>query len=134
MSGINIDPSILQERSESYSSLTDLNGVNLFTDAYEERISKHKEENISNYQIMETNIFLVDLKQESDLYEQVQMQLFLETRTQNVKNVVTRSENITFAFPILIVFCLMMASLLFAYVKKKRRRWNREINTDNYEL
>ena len=40
-SDINFDTSVLQEKNETYSSLTDTYGIDLFTDQYEEKIQKN---------------------------------------------------------------------------------------------
>ena len=39
-SNIEFDTSVLQEKNETYSSLTDTYGIDLFTDQYEEKIEK----------------------------------------------------------------------------------------------
>ena len=42
--GIRLDPSVLQEQGETYSSLTDTNQIPLFTNTFEELQKKKREE------------------------------------------------------------------------------------------
>ncbi len=42
MEDVELDLSILEEQEKTYSSLTDINGVNLFTDKYEETVIQYK--------------------------------------------------------------------------------------------
>ena len=39
-SKIEINPSVLQNRSQTYQSLTDVNGADVFTDDYEEKVKE----------------------------------------------------------------------------------------------
>ena len=40
-SKIEINPSVLQNRSQTYQSLTDVNGADVFTDDYEEKVKDY---------------------------------------------------------------------------------------------
>ena len=51
-SDINFDTSVLQEKNETYSSLTDTYGIDLFTDQYEEKIQEVHLKEYDAYQKM----------------------------------------------------------------------------------
>ena len=50
-SDINFDTSVLQEKNETYSSLTDTYGIDLFTDQYEEKIQEVHLKEYDAYQL-----------------------------------------------------------------------------------
>ena len=78
-SNIEFDTSVLQEKNETYSSLTDTYGIDLFTDQYEEKIEKVHLKEYDAYQKIEKKLFETDLESGKDEYERIQDQLFLYT-------------------------------------------------------
>lgn len=134
---ISLDPSVLKEKGERYSSLTDTNGVNLFTDEYEDAIKdvQMKEEDFS-YNI-QNKIFYLDLdssKGESD-YQQVQGQLFLNMDRSMKKEIVKGEKNqlgmmVASVGIMLIIFFFALLSLS---EKREKRRRADAVNTYTYE-
>ena len=82
MTDIQIDPSVLKERTNSYSSLTDTNDANVFTDNYEERMNQLQTVEREKYQIEQDEIFIKELDEIIDVYEQEKIVLFSENQSQ----------------------------------------------------
>ncbi|MDD3361683.1 MAG: type VII secretion protein EssA [Hespellia sp.] len=132
MSDININPSVLQERTDTYSSLTDINGANVFTDAYEEKVQKYEQESKQTYDTVQEEVFIADVADSGDTYEDVKSQLFTASQTQVVKETsASDSGDMSIAVPIIGIAVVMMIILLVRYVEKKRRKWTND-ETDDY--
>ncbi len=134
-SNITLDPSILQEKNETYSSLTDTNGVDLFTDKYEKWVETVKTEEENQNRQIEKVIFNTGSETEQSEYERVQNRLFLNTQPQVKKEIVGKGKNqtgmaVATVGIILIVFFLVLFS--FSEKRRKRRRTD-AINTYRYE-
>ena len=83
--GIRLDPSVLQEQGETYSSLTDTNQIPLFTNTFEELQKKKREEEAETLGEVKTALF--QNKEDHGLteYERIQNNLFINTETQLIK-------------------------------------------------
>ena len=134
-SNIEFDTSVLQEKNETYSSLTDTYGIDLFTDQYEEKIQEVQLKEYDAYQEIEKKLFETDLESEKDEYEKIQDQLFLYTGSEVKKEEIERTDN-TFGIKIAITGILV---ILFFFVfflifdKKRKRRREDAINNYTYE-
>ncbi len=80
---IRLDSSVLQKPEESYSSLTDTNHVNLFTDKYDKEVHKAQVNKEEESSLLRNALFQEDEDAGSGEWETVQSQLFLS----NVKQV-----------------------------------------------
>ena len=92
-SNIEFDTSVLQEKNETYSSLTDTYGIDLFTDQYEEKIEKVHLKEYDAYQKIEKKLFETDLESGKDEYERIQDQLFLYTGSEVKKEEIEKFVN-----------------------------------------
>ena len=92
-SNIEFDTSVLQEKNETYSSLTDTYGIDLFTDQYEEKIEKVHLKEYDAYQKIEKKLFETDLESGKDEYERIQDQLFLYTGSEVKKEEIEKEDN-----------------------------------------
>ena len=90
-SDINFDTSVLQEKNETYSSLTDTYGIDLFTDQYEEKIQEVHLKEYDAYQKIEKKLFETDLESGKNEYEKIQDQLFLYTSSEVKKEEIKRT-------------------------------------------
>lgn len=124
VSYINIDPSVLQERTDTYSSLTDINGANVFTDAYEQRVQQYEQNSQKIYNTAQQSIFVAEMTDRGDIYDRIESELFTGTQTQVVKEtVISGSDDLTMAIPIIGIAVVVTLILLVRYTEKRRRRW-----------
>jgi len=78
---IQINPSVLQQKGKTYSSLTDINGVPLFTNKYEETIVFVQGEKAAESRNLQVLIFTGNTEKR-DEDDKVQDRLFMSTGTQ----------------------------------------------------
>lgn len=134
-SNIEFDTSVLQEKNETYSSLTDTYGIDLFTDQYEEKIQEVQLKEYDAYQEIEKKLFETDLENEKDEYEKIQDQLFLYTGSEVKKEEIKRTDNtlgVNIAITGIMVILFFFVFFLIFDKKRKRRRED-AINNYTYE-
>lgn len=134
-SDINFDTSVLQEKNETYSSLTDTYGIDLFTDQYEEKIQEVHLKEYDAYQKIEKKLFETDLESGKNEYEKIQNQLFLYTSSEVKKEEIKRTDNtlgVNIAITGIMVILFFFVFFLIFDKKRKRRRED-AINTYTYE-
>ncbi|MEF9917386.1 MAG: hypothetical protein RR678_10635 [Lachnospiraceae bacterium] len=132
MSDIEINPSVLQERTDTYSSLTDINGANVFTDAYEEKVQNIEKETKLTYDTVQSKVFVEDVAASSNTFDQVKTQLFTNTGTQVVKeDAASDTSDMGIVIPIIGITLIVTTILLSQYVGKRRRKWRND-ETDDY--
>lgn len=134
MSDVNVDPSVLNERSESYSSLTDIYGVEVFTDEFTETAEHYQQEQLEKYRKVEEEIFLQFSNTKTDPYSLVKANLFMDDN-RIVKEVPPEGKSeVIAAIPVTIVICIITFLLLLQYIEKRRRKWKEyEVDVDLYE-
>lgn len=76
-SKIEIDPSVLQNRSQTYQSLTDVNGADVFTDDYEEKVKDYQQKEQRSYEDTKEQVFIKKMDENAGKEEAVKEQLFL---------------------------------------------------------
>lgn len=128
---IEIDPSVLQERSDAYSSLTDINGADVFTDVYEEKVRQYGLKKQQIYSSVQEKVFVVNSDDTADIYEQVKEVMFMDEKSQILKDERTENSNeIGLAIPIIGVIFIIVILLLVRYVnKRKEKREKRNVDT-----
>ena len=134
-SDINFDTSVLQEKNETYSSLTDTYGIDLFTDQYEEKSQEVHLKEYDAYQKIEKKLFETDLESGKNEYEKIQDQLFLYTSSEVKKEEIKRTDNtlgVNIAITGIMVILFFFVFFLIFDKKRKRRRED-AINTYTYE-
>ncbi len=76
-SKIEINPSVLQNRSQTYQSLTDVNGADVFTDDYEEKVKDYQQKEQRSYEDTKEQVFIKKMDENAGKEEAVKEQLFL---------------------------------------------------------
>lgn len=107
-SDLEFDPSALQDRGETYSSLTDMNEIAIFTKSFEEQVLSVKErESIQDDFLMEqpfTTAMAVD-----DSEEEIISVLFQDSK----QNVIKAGENAAYNQNGLFISCFGLAFAVF---------------------
>ena len=106
---------------EVYSSLTDLNGVDLFTDEYIAAVKNSNIEEADKFKFYHDNVFLLKDGKTEEKYEYVKSRMFSGTEPR----ILVRSEKPPHSFftelvLAVIILCLGMISILNMTSKKKR--------------
>ena len=133
--GIRLDPSVLQEQGETYSSLTDTNQIPLFTNTFEELQKKKREEEAETWGEVKTALF--QNKEDHGLteYERIQNNLFINTETQLIKEEIeekgSQAGTAIASVAILLILFFMVA---FSWMEKRSKRRRKDaIDTYVYE-
>lgn len=84
-SKIEINPSVLQNRSQTYQSLTDVNGADVFTDDYEEKVKDYQQKEQRSYEDTKEQVFIKKMDENAGKEEAVKEQLFLTTGSQQLQ-------------------------------------------------
>lgn len=133
-SELEFNTEILKQKNESYSSLTDLNGVALFTDDYETLIEKKQQEDSQKNSEIEKKLFVTEMRQEG-ADDEVINTLFLNTSQEVVKvNTTPAEQDLSLVFPAIgIVFCVFLLFMV-QYYKKRRRKSEEKIAAINDKI
>lgn len=136
MADIKIDPSVLQERSDSYSSLTDIHGADVFTTVHEKKVEAYKNENKQAYEDVQEKLFVQSEVVEVDSYEKVKGQLFTDNKSYLIQQTDVAQSSVMeeLMLPITVTACVIVLVILINYAgKRKRRRKQHEADTYAYE-
>lgn len=136
MADIRIDPSVLQERSDSYSSLTDIHGADVFTTVHEEKVEAYKNKNKQAYEDVQEKLFVQSEVVEVDSYEKVKGQLFTDNKSHLIQQIDVAQSSVMeeLMLPITVTACVIVLVILINYAgKRKRRRKQHEADTYAYE-
>lgn len=127
---IKIDPSVLKEKKDSYTSLTDKYEIELFTDKTQEVIEKVNQNEKLEKKEKKENLFVKKIG-EDNIYLGAKKSLFLEERNiivnENNEELISRESYIITGI-IIALFIIVMIS----YYKLRRRKLN-EISVDYYD-
>lgn len=134
-SDIEINPSVLEERSETYTSLTDVNGADVFTDRYGEKVAEYQQQKQESYDSAAEAVFKEMMRLEPDEEEAVRGQLFMETSGQVMQNSLSSSKaGDTVLLPFIGILMVISTVLLLHYLKNRRGKWEKDVNnTYSYE-
>lgn len=133
--GIQLDPSVLQEQGETYSSLTDTNQIPLFTNNFEEMQEKKQKRDEEIVRTVKTALFQNEKEHGLNEYERIQNSLFMNTEIQLKKEEIKEESNqvgtAVAAVGILLIIFFMFA---FSWMEKRRKRRRKDaIDTYIYE-
>lgn len=132
---ITIDPSVLENRSETYSSLTDANGVDVFTDKYGEQVEAYRQQEEEQYHSLEEDIFIEEMQYVKSRETEVRSRLFLTATTQPQQSSQKESaEGDRLLFPVIGILVILMTAWMLHYFKKRKGRWKKDVaDTYSYE-
>lgn len=130
-----IDPAVLDERSTTYSSLTDINGTNVFSSAFQEKVKDYHEQIDQAYEMMQGGVFVKQMNSNSNIYEQVKGEMFSSREVKVIKDAsASGGKGIGFAIPIIGITLIIVILIMIHYVEKRRRKWaNHDADTYIYE-
>lgn len=135
-SKIEINPSVLQNRSQTYQSLTDVNGADVFTDDYEEKVKDYQQKEQRSYEDTKEQVFIKKMDENAGKEEAVKEQLFLTTGSQQLQQQqaeVTASLDV-YWIPACGILLAVGILLLLQYRKRRQGRWKKNVaHTYNYE-
>lgn len=128
---INFDPTVLEDRSTTYSSLTDINGANVFSTEFQNKVKDYKEQTNQAYQTLHKGLFIKQMNVNSNIYEEVKNEMFHSREIKIIKNTNKNDSNgLGLAIPILGITFVMVILIMIRYVEKRRRKWvSHEVDT-----
>lgn len=134
-SEIEINPSVLKERSETYSSLTDVNGADVFTDGYGKLVEEYQQREQQRYSGTAKAVFAEKTEAEPNAEEAVRNQLFMESDAQVIQTVPQGSSKIdTRVLPFIGILFVISILLMVHYFKNRKGKWEKDVNnTYSYE-
>jgi len=130
---INIDPTVLDNKNQSYSSLTDENKISIFSNEYQSKIKQYqKVQEVQNLQLQK-NIFVVPLGNEDTQIKEMKSTLFLNANYQVIqKETVEVSNQSKYILPAVGVLIVIFVIFMFYYFKKRKESWKTN-EIDNYD-
>ena len=130
-----IDPSVIKERSNTYSSLTDINGADVFTNSYKARVEKMEKEQKETDKEFGDAVFVKAPNEEIDIEQQVKEQIFTGTTTQVQKEmVINDTSGNELIIPIAgIIFVVIFVIAIWYIDKRKKERGKYDVDNYNYE-
>ncbi len=123
---LEFDPSTLNDRGDSYSSLTDLNGIEVFTLKFEDKVES------VNQQLAEYEVFLAQQPFAGNMSydasdEQIVSGLFLQNTFTSIKTEETNIQGATglYVAVVALLFGIFLGALM-TYCRKKTQRLEEE--------
>ena len=121
-SDININPDVLENQIDNYSSLSDLNHIPVFTNDYGETIAKKNNKQKEQEKRLQTEIFQKEMIL-NQITDDITGQLFLEEKQQVIKQDVltdgTVQRYIGIGMGVVILLFLMFMG---SYIRKRQQR------------
>jgi hypothetical protein len=132
---IKIDPTVIKERGTTYSSLTDINGADLFTNSFQENVIQYKEQQNLPYTTVQEKVFIKSLENSQDVYEQVKNSMFTSNEIKVVKNNSAKAtDEMGLAVPLIGIIFVIVILIMIRYVEGRRRKWkNHDADTYAYK-
>ncbi len=130
---LNFDEEILQNKGNTYSSLTELNKVPLFTIDFKETVAYVNQKEIQNQQYVMSQIFVNKMKEEQMDSVIVQMMFQQDTQRTIKKEQVMTEQTDTWLYPFTGCAFGIFFAVLIGYCKKKNRRLKKIKIEDMYE-
>jgi len=130
-----IDPSVIKERSNTYSSLTDINKADVFTSSYEIKVAEVEKKRKEQTQELEEAIFAKEPNEGADTQQQVKDMMFVGETTQVEKEMsAIEAKNNELVIPIIGIVLVIIFVVAMRYMDKRKSEWEkRDADTYNYE-
>lgn len=126
-STLDLDTESLKNKQKDYSSLTDINGIDLFTDKVQEKVEKVYKEEKEIFNEAKNNLFtnnsVTDLKDNTDNLFQEPVSF---NRISNVKN------NDNYLIPITIAVTIIIGIIVLIITREFYNRKEKNISEINY--
>lgn len=122
---IELHPEAAKHRQDTYSSLTDLAGIDVFSDKFEETVGKVRKENESRSKEIQEGIFVEKVIREQDMDTEITSYLFLEQKTQVLLHDYEKNEkgwSVMNVSLVLIAVLAVSAIYIFFFNDRKIRR------------
>jgi hypothetical protein len=131
-SAIKIDPGVLHEKHERYSSLTDENHVALFTNRYEEAVKRTLANEKKKSEALEQRLFTPQMQDLPDREAKLKSQLFVNAGTEYKKaGYVTETSYDGIVYASIGLACVIFAAVMITRWDKRKKRRQKDA-ADNY--
>lgn len=122
---LKLNTDVVNNRTETYSSLTDIYGIPIFSNELEGKVKGYQEEQAIQRAKTEQQLFIKTMNDTTSDYEQITEQLFMQTQVLVIKN----NAEITKASPIFPIVILGIMTVIFTVslikiIKRKKRKEN----------
>lgn len=128
---LKLNTDVVNNRTETYSSLTDIYGIPIFSNELEGKVKEYKEEQAIQRAKTEQQLFIITMNDTTSDYEQIKEQLFMQTQGLVIKN----NTEITKASPIFPSIILGIMTVIFAVslikIINQKKRVGNYADSDN---
>ncbi len=118
--GLELDVNNISNQGDTYSSLTDINNINLFTDSFQKQIESVNENEVGKLQDINSQLFMYS--DDNDNESEIVSYLFLDNGVRVIKQ---ESENVkeqnylSFMTGFLVFFTIIAVVIYLMYRKNK---------------
>ena len=131
-SAIKIDPGVLHEKHDRYSSLTDENQVALFTDRYEQAVKRSLQNEQEKKKQMEQTLFTSAMKEKPNREAKLKNQLFANAGTEYKKaGYVTDTSYDGIVYASIGLACVIFAAVMIGRWDRRKKKRQKDA-ADNY--
>ncbi len=133
--GISLDTTVLDDVGQVHTSLTDQNGIALFTNEYEESVRLATVENRQIRQEQYASLFQSSTILPEDVYQHVLNSLFIEDEIQMVRQESRRETNSgrIIIISIALAMIIVIATVLFFFRTRRREKEKNESDIYAYD-
>lgn len=132
-SALELNPEVVNHRTETYSSLTDIYGIPIFSDDLEQKIREYQDEQAIQREKTESELFVKAMVGTASDYEQVKEQLFMQSQGLVLKNNTAIVQTSPF-MPITILgimTAIFAVSLIKIITQRKKKRIKNYADSNN---
>lgn len=119
---VELHPEEAKHRQDTYSSLTDLSGIDVFSDKFQKTVSQVQEKINHEFEEMQKEIFMEEIIREQDADAEIKSFLFMEQKDQTLLHDYERNTNRWSVMDISLVFIAILAvSALYIFFFNDRK-------------
>lgn len=119
---IELHPEEAKHRQDTYSSLTDLSGIDVFSDKFQETVSQVQEEKNHKFEEMQNEIFTEEVIREQDADAEIRSFLFMGQKEQTLLHDYEKSTNGWSVMDIsLVLIAILAVSALYIFFFNDRK-------------
>ena len=129
-SDLKLDPDVLKNKNEAYSSITDLYKIPIFSDKYKESIEEKNKQEIYKKEELLNNLFSDTFQESKSKQLRDREKEILFKQEKSIVNNMVKHEKKEYPLTILIVVSIVSAGLIIVFTNRFYK--NRRCKEDNY--
>lgn len=122
-SGLNFETGNMQNNDKTYSSLTDINNINLFTTSFQLNVESKEENEVQKMQEVKMQMFVYS--NEDDHYSEIIDSMFLDNSNRIIKQDTSSVQEQTYGVTIISGFVVLTMFFVVIYLQYRNKKFEK---------